>query len=331
MNGKNNSSVYFMLIIVCLLGSLTQNIFAQKSEIPKTESAQTTCTGEKFILPPSISAGNDAFANYLKIASLPIKERRIAFRESSNEQKASFFKVQFALQLIKRPNMTREQRDFILDAVSKVSADLYDKGNPENVKLSEQIGQEMENKAMAIFPPKDAAEILAALFENKDEDVALLRKYEDLLKFGTRARRKIAREMPVNDRVNIWKTQLVYHLVTGKFSKAQNEFIMEFLTSLSQNTFASRAHLTKEEEAKALEKLESSIFAVFSKPEAYAIFMEIGIQKPVSDDPNLQAVWCDCRWYCASGGCANYTCVYFPECGPTGTWDCTNKCTNPQP
>jgi hypothetical protein len=227
--------------------------------------------------------------------------------------------------------MSREQKDFILDAVSKVSADLYDQGNPENVKLSEEIGQEMENKAMAIFLPKDAAEILSALFENKDEDVALLRKYDNLLKFGTRARRKIVREMPVTDRVNIWKTQLVYHLATGKFLKAQNEFIMEFLMSLSPETFASRAHLSKEEEAKVLEKLESGIFAVFSKPEGYAIFMEIGIQKSVPDAPNSQPVWCDCRWYCASGGCANWTCVYFPDCGPTGDWDCTNRCTNPQP
>lgn len=106
---------------------------------------------------------------------------------------------------------------------------------------------------------------------------------------------------------------------------------MEFLTSLSPNTFASRASYTKEQEAKTLETLEAGIFAVFSKPEGYAIFMEIGVQKLVPDDPNSQAVWCDCRWYCASGGCAAWNCVMFPECGPTETWDCTNKCTNPQP
>jgi hypothetical protein len=47
MNKKNNM-VYFMLIIVGLLGSLTLNIFAQKAEIPKTETSQPTCTGEKF-------------------------------------------------------------------------------------------------------------------------------------------------------------------------------------------------------------------------------------------------------------------------------------------
>ncbi|HMS43788.1 MAG TPA: hypothetical protein PKE69_26395 [Pyrinomonadaceae bacterium] len=73
--------------------------------------------------------------------------------------------------------------------------------------------------------------------------------------------------MPVDDRVNIWKVQMAYHLSTGKFSKVQNEFISEWLTSLSPDTFASRANLTKEEEAKALNSLESKIFDVFTKEE----------------------------------------------------------------
>jgi len=47
INRKNNSLVYFTLIIVGLLGPLTLNIFAQKAEIPKTESSQPTCTGER--------------------------------------------------------------------------------------------------------------------------------------------------------------------------------------------------------------------------------------------------------------------------------------------
>ncbi len=60
---------------------------------------------------------------------------------------------------------------------------------------------------------------------------------------------------------------MAYHLSTGKFSKVQNEFISEWLTSLSPDTFASRANLTKEEEAKALNSLESKIFDVFTKEE----------------------------------------------------------------
>lgn len=284
------------------------------------------CTGEKFVMPSSIAVGNEAFADYLKVASLSGKERRQLFSKQSNQQKANFIKVNLAFQFVKRPDMTREQQEFVLDSISKVSADLYDKSSAEKVRQSELIGLDMENKALGLFSPKDLGDFIEPLMTNNEESVVLLQKYEDLLKSGMKARKKLAREMPVNERVNIWKTQLVYHLVTGKFSKLQNEFILNFLLNLSPKTFASRANLTKEEEVKALETIESSMLAVFSKPESYAIFMEIGIQKSVADDSNLAPAFCECRWYCSYGTCGASGCIMFPECGPTGSWDCTNVC-----
>ncbi len=147
-------------------------------------------------------------------------------------------------------------------------------------------------------------------------------------------RKKIAKEMSVNDRVNIWKVQLAYHLATGKFSRIQNEFILEMLTSLSPDTFASRANLTKEESAKASEMLDKKIQSVFSKAESFAIFEELGIQKIVTDtkgtnslEPDDAYVYCNCRWYCGSSGSCGGECnVEVPECGAFGNAYCTSKC-----
>jgi hypothetical protein len=141
----------FVLFFVGLFSLFTINTFAQKADLTKTQQTPKTCTGEKFVIPSTISVGYDAFGNYLKIASLSGDDRQAAFGKLSNEQKASFFRVQFALQLVKRPNMTKEQRDFILDAISKVSADLYDTENAEKVKLATQMGQETENKGNRSF------------------------------------------------------------------------------------------------------------------------------------------------------------------------------------
>lgn len=142
---------------------------------------------------------------------------------------------------------------------------------------------------------------------------------------------KIAKEMSVSDRVDIWKVQLAYHLATGKFSKIQNDFILEMLTSLSPETFASRANLTKEEEAKILEDLESKIFNVFTKEEGFAIFMSIGIQKVVEDEPVAQRLDfpdCDCYAYCAGNPeCTRVVCVTKNQnCGPFGDWVCRSVC-----
>lgn len=330
MNKKYNLAL-FTLVLTAFCSSLALNVFAQKTDSLKSEQPTgQQCSGEKFVMPQSIAVGNEAFENYLKVASLSWQERKNAFRKLSNEQKATFLKVNLALQIVKRPAITKEQREFVLDTISKVSADIFDKSNPEKVRNSEQAGQELVNKAFGLFPGKEAGDFVEPMNMEKEAEVALVQKYNDLLKHGEIARRKIAKEMPVNDRVNIWKVQLAYHLATGKFSKAQNEFILEWLMSLSPETFAPRAHLTAEEEAKAVEALESRIFSVFTKPEGYAIFMTIGIQKFVADNNLLEQPSCNCRWYCGLSGDCSGQCANRPKlCGPEEQWECTSRCVYP--
>ena len=230
--------------------------------------------------------------------------------------------------------MTKEQREFVLDAISKVSADIYEKSDPEKVKRNEQSGLEMINRAFGLFPSKEAGDFVEPLNTSKDEEVTLLQKYEDLLKNGMKARRKIVKEMFVNDRVNIWKTQLAYHLATGKFAKFQNEFVLEMLTTLSPETFTARLNLTKEEESKAEELLLSSILNAFTKEEGFAVFMSLGIQKYVKDEPvtteNPRAGVCNCNFYCegdpscgAPNGCQSSP---VGDCGPYGTTRCNYLC-----
>lgn len=282
-------------------------------------------------MPASIAVGNEIFADYLKAATLQRDKRGEVFRNFSDEQKANFIKANLALQFIKHPNMTNEQKEFVLDAMSKVSADLYDKSDVEKVRLSEQSGAEIENRALGLFSQKDLGDFIEPLMSNKNEEVALLQKYEDLLKNGFKARRFLVKEMPVIDRVNIWKTQLVYHLTTADLSQPQRKLILELLTELSPATFTNSANQTKEESAKALEMLDKKIQSVFSRAEEFAIFEALGIQKIVTDTKtsteSIPWDWCDCRWYCGGGESCNGSCSVITEtCGPFGKWDCTSRC-----
>lgn len=281
-------------------------------------------------MPASIALGNDAFEIYLKLAKLPLTERRLAFSELSNEKKAKFFKVQFALQLVKRPSMTKEQKEFILEAISSISPGLYDLENSESIRKSQETGQRLEMKAMGAFSPNEASEILAALFADKTQDVALLQIYNDLLRNEIFERRNIVKSMPVADRINIWKTQLAYHVATASLSRDQSELILELSTGLSPSTFDLPAAETREESAKRLEALDSRIQSVFSKAESFAIFEELGIQKIVTDTTehtNSLNVDCNCRWYCSSGTCGGTACgVLARDCGPFGTWFCNYRC-----
>lgn len=334
MNKKNNLAL-LTLLVVGLFSLFTVYIFAQTTDSLKTEQKTKTCSGEKFVMPQTISVGNEVFDNYLKTAGLSKDERRKAFSKLSKEQKASFIKVNLALQVVKRPDMTKEQQDFVSDAISKVSADTYDKSDVDKARLNEQNAHEIENKALGLFTYKELGDFIEPLMTGKDEEVALLQKYENLLKNGTKARKKLVKEMPVNERVNIWKTQLVYHLTTANLSQPQRELILEFLTTLSPATFVRPVNETKEESVKASELLDKKIQSVFSKAESFAIFEEVGIQQTVSDSFNMiemdSGSWtfCNCRWYCggSSGSCGGAACdVEVQECGAFGGSYCTSKC-----
>jgi hypothetical protein len=280
---KKNSLALCTLFIVGLFSLFTANILAQANDSLKTEQKTKPCSGEKFVMPQTISLDNEAFEDYLKTVSLSRDERRKTFSKLSNEQKASFVKIQFALQLVKRPNLTKQQRDFIFELMSKVSADLYDRENPQKVALAEMLNQETEAKAFGLFAQKDAFEILEGLGASKDEDVALLQKYQDLLKSGTLFRKKLVNEMSITERAAIWKTQLAYHLATSSLNREQKEFIVEIMPNI-QSIFESFANLSEEEKTKYTETIESSMFKVFTKAEAYAVFMTIGIQNKIVDD-----------------------------------------------
>jgi hypothetical protein len=193
----------------------------------------------------------------------------------------------------------------------------------------------MENRALGLFAYKDLGDFIEPMQTEKTTEVALLQKYEDLLMSGSKTRMKVAKEMPVNERINIWKVQLAYHLITGKFTKVQNEFIVEQLTSLSPETFAPRETFTELELTKFEKTLIDNFLRVFSKDEAFGIFMTIGIQKYIADEPanenKLAPSTCNCNWSCPGGnqwctgknGCASSP---IGDCGPWGSTRCHSLC-----
>ena len=106
-------------------------------------------------------------------------KRGSAFSKLSNEQKASFSKVNLALQFLKRPNMTKAQQEFVLEAISKVSADIYDKTDYEKTRSSEHAAAEMINIAFGLFERRDAGDFIEPIHTPKNEEAALIQKYED--------------------------------------------------------------------------------------------------------------------------------------------------------
>lgn len=343
---------------------VTFNISAQKFSFVKDTEKEKTCLGVPFEMPSTISNNAEAFTTFMRVMSLPSGARQQAFSELSNEDKATLFKVKLALQFIKRPNLTRDQKGLILETISTISADTYDRTNPAKAAQSERQAKELENVALRLFPRNDVGEIFADMNGDKSFEINLLARYEDLLKQGMFMRKQIINRIPINERVNIWQTQLIFHLATSTLRNQQKEFIVEIMPNIRSIIEAS-LNLSKEAKDKYLLALEANIYSVFTKPEGYSVFMTVGIQRRIDDtvaqlrkietgfslnfwNPQImnigfnkskdllisskpvgEFVSCTCRSYCDPLNlyCGDSGCLPTETgCGPFDTWACTNRC-----
>lgn len=97
--------------------------FAQKASYINTKLGENTCSATPFEMPGFVQTKNQAFANYIKVMSLPPGARQSAFSALSNKDKADVFRVKLALQLAHRADFSRAQKDVIVGAISNTTAD----------------------------------------------------------------------------------------------------------------------------------------------------------------------------------------------------------------
>ena len=321
MKNKLIKSIALAISIFCVL---TLQIKAQSAK--SAESKQS----EKI-------EANHLLSDYIKISSLPMNERPKFFSELSPESKASFFKLQMAMQFVKRPNLNLEQKDMILDALSMISAQSYDRSSPENRAKGEQDAMTIQQKSMKVFRPNEAYEIFAGI-TGGTRDVELLQKYQEAVSSPKMTvRRKFFRESTPENRSEIWKAQMAYYLATKELNKNQQEFILKVisLTTPETFTFPSKKGEEKSNARKSFEALEEEALKLFTKEDMYTIFMSLGeperiLSKGGEPEPDLAPGPrdCGCTWwclpctYCRDGGCDETT----SGCGWTLGSPCTGKC-----
>ncbi len=333
MNKKNNLAL-LTLLVVGLISLSTINVFAQKTDSMKNKQPLKQCSGERFVMPQSVVVGNEAFANFIKVMFLPGGKRQKTFSDISNEEKANVYRVKLALEFTKRPNLSKEQKSLILDTISAISADTYNQENSELAAKAQKQFEEIERKAVSIFPPDEAFKIFEGLSGDKGADVAFLRKYEEKLTLPMNIRRKMIREASPVEQSDFWKAQMVYHLTTAKLGKAQFEFIVEMIPLLTVNAFdlPKVSGQPENEETKTIKSLEPKILELFSKEEAFAIFMGFGIHKEVPTDSNFELALriseCECRNWCGSTQlCGGIDCITTQAgCGIVGLSSCIWEC-----
>ncbi|CAN5686583.1 hypothetical protein BH24ACI2_BH24ACI2_09660 [soil metagenome] len=189
------------MLVVGLISFLTLNTIAQeKLSVDKNQSQK-------------VNAKNNVLQSYIEISSLPMNERRKFFNDLSAGDKANLFKLHLALQFVKRPNLSNEQKDLILQTIPTLSFESYEKANSEAIAKTRQEASLLQQKARVIFSKQEGFEIFANLGGDTTE-IDLLQKYQDISTLSLSKRKDVFRKVLAKDKSNLWKVHLALNLAT---------------------------------------------------------------------------------------------------------------------
>lgn len=283
----------------------------------------------------SLNVGSyKSLQNYIDISSLPMNKRPKVFSDLSAEDKADLFRLHLALQIVKRPNLTQEQKNVILESLSSVTPESYDRENSEKRLKAQQEANLLEQKARSAFPGQEGFEIFASLGGNQ-EDIEMLQKYVNIANLPTIAQRKKSfGQYSATDKSNLWKIQLAYYLAKDEqLNEFQRDFIVRMINFVNPRMF----DLTKgSEEKNAMERtimnLKVEADNLFSEKKSIKIFSSLAssTESPSMESPSKNTPVtpnlapgprdCSCRqgWTSCSSG---YSCTNGGQCVAT-EWGC---------
>lgn len=215
----------FILLVVGLITFLTLNATAQeKLSVDKNQSQKA-------------DAKINVLQNYIKISSLPMDERRKFFNDLSAGDKANLFKLHLALQFVKRPNLTNEQKDLILQTIPTLSAESYEKTNSETIAKTRQEAMTLQQKSKVLFSKQEGFKIFANLGGGTAE-IDLLQKYQDISTFSMPKRKDVFRNAIAKDKSNLWKVHLALYLATREgLNNEQQEVILEAIAFATPESY----------------------------------------------------------------------------------------------
>lgn len=183
-------------------------------------------------------------------------------------------------QLVKRPELNRQQVQIILDAISLSSSD----GGVTNAKANDAL-QDLRQRALAVFPKNE----IPNLFDNLNGDRSeqeILKKYYDLSALQLKGRKAFFRRASADNKSELWRTHFVLYLTKHpELNESQKEIILAAMSLATPDYFAvtSKSPDWKTKVRQPSRSLENKIMAAFPLEEAEKIFATLGDR---TDGPN---------------------------------------------
>jgi hypothetical protein len=257
-----------LLFLIVLANSIVASVYAQKAGVINGAQAQRN------------DVERAALNRYRELAELPVPERREVFIQASAMEKSSLWRIHLALSLANRSELSSEQRDVILEAISLATPELFSITS-ESPLWKSQVDEPLKSlmqRALKAYPKKEAAAIFAQIGDDKAE-LTLLQKHRDISSRSLAERKELFEKLSSKEKSDLWRFHLALYLAHhSNLNREQRKVILDAMSLATPELFSISPDnpLWEVQVDKPLQLLNQRALAVFSKSEGAEIFNALG-------------------------------------------------------
>lgn len=224
-----------------------------------------------------VDQAKDSMQKYSDLTALPMDRRRSAFSNSSANDRSEFVRIHLALYLAGHSELSKEQKEVILEGITLATPELYSVITKPNQQTTGAISL-FVGRIRNVFPHDEAARVFATLGPPEPDD--LFQTYKEIAALTIDKRRSAFSSASPKKRSELMRTHLALYLAGHPaLSKEQKEVILEGM-SLATHELYTEAPNRSPQLVELLKQFGNRVRAAFSQEEAAIIFTTLGPPEP---------------------------------------------------
>jgi hypothetical protein len=222
---------------------------------------------------------NTVFRKSNPISAFPVPDPRNIHKGSRPRDKSVLWKIQLAMHLVQHPQLSQQQVQIILDAISLSTPEFFAASNPIAAKRTkaDDALESLTRRAVSAFPKDQVVQLFANVNSAQAEE-DILKMYYDMSALSLSKRKAAFRAAGPNQKSQLWRTHLALFFVKRELTDWQKQLVLSAMSLATPEYFRVRSSQpdwkTKVQEPSS--RLEQQILNAFSLDDAARIFATLG-------------------------------------------------------
>lgn len=269
---------------------------------------------------------------YLRLCRQNVSDRIQSMRELSATERSYIWRLHLGLFIAQNPGLTKDQRTVVVETLQLATPQMFGTPQPNNPVWRSRVLEPLENlrrRGLQIFSSAEIEQIFAEV--GSSQDLEMLEKYTQFSQLDRGARKTKFNQISPEEKSDLFRVHLGLNLARHpEWTDDQRFIVLEAINIASPELYK----IPKDKSWTRLVDEPIRLFAqrtllLFSKPEAAALFAELGGDEPQAHHAKPPQSNCSCSHesdYC-SRFCFSTNCTVLTwGCGTMMLYACDGVC-----